>query len=277
MGFGAANRGTDARGDWKPESAGRIEPSSDTMIRRTASGRVGRTIGWGSPVKSIFAVLALCHLTVFAQAKEYGHYDIGSVVTVAEAVPGKPSATVNIAYFVQIMNDLGSHAGTYPPNFDSIDDRHRAEYDVSALSNVLDAIADNFHDKSMLLRLALLHSVGNNLDIPDSGQKAIAVFDKVLELWPNDPQANYRYGLFLAGTDKYHGNAIPFLEKAKSLGVRDADYPLGITYMSLGEKAKAMENLKSYTTRVPGDENAARVLDAVTHDQVDFKQLKSSP
>ena len=37
---------------------------------------------------------------------------------------------------------------------------------------------------------------------------------------------------------------------------------MGLTYLSLGEKEKAITNLKSYTARVPGDENAARILDA---------------
>ena len=83
---------------------------------------------------------------------------------------------------------------------------------------------------------------------------------------------NYRYGVFLAGTTKARIEAIPLLEKAKALGVVEAEYTVGPTYLSLGNKAKAMENLKSYTTRVPNDENAARVLDAVLSDKVETKR-----
>jgi hypothetical protein len=42
-------------------------------------------------------------------------------------------------------------------------------------------------------------------------------------------------------------------------------------------KDKAVANLKSYTARVPGDENAARTLDAVVNGKVEIKQLKASP
>jgi hypothetical protein len=230
----------------------------------------------GGRMKRALNVLLLCSISSVAPATEYGHYDPKTVVSLSETTPGKPSVTVNVPYFVKILNDLGSHAGTWPVKFDSTDDRHRAEHDVALLSAQLDTIADNFRDESMLLRLALLHAVGHNLDIPGSGEKAIAVFDKVLEKWPNDPQANYRYGVFLAGTAR-NRDAIPLLEKAKSLGIVDADYMLGLTYMSLGDKDKAVLNLKSYTARVPGDENAARTLDAVINGKVEIKQLKANP
>ena len=221
-------------------------------------------------------ILSLCSISSVVLATEYGHYDSKIVISLSETTPGKPSVTINVPYFVQILNDLGSHAGTYPVKFDSIDDRHRAEHDVAFLSGQLDIIADNFRDESMLLRLALLHTIGHNLDIPGSGEKAAAVFDKVLERWPDDPQANYRYGVFLAGAAK-NRDAIPFLEKAKSLGVIDAGYTLGLTYMSLGDKDKAVANLKSYTARVPGDENAVRILDAVINGKIDLKKSKADP
>ncbi len=228
-------------------------------------------------MKRILNVLLFCSISSAVLAAEYGHYDPKTVVSLSETTPGKPSVTINVPYFVEILNDLGSHAGSWPVKFDSIDDRHRAEHDVASLSAQLDIVADNFRDESMLLRLALLHTVGHNLDIPGAGEKAVAVFDKVLERWPNDPQANYQYGVFLAGTAKNRRDAIPLLEKAKSLGVVEADYMLGVTYVSLGDKDKAVANLKSYTARVPGDENAARILDAVINGKVEIKQLQASP
>jgi hypothetical protein len=77
----------------------------------------------------------------------------------------------------------------------------------------------------------------------------------------------------LASTTK-KGEGIPFLEKAKSLGVVNADYWLGWSYVSVGEKTKAIENLENYTKRVPSDQNAARILDAV---RLKFEERKTSP
>jgi predicted Zn-dependent protease len=123
------------------------------------------------------------------------------------------------------------------------------------------------------MRLGMLHAIGHNLDIPGSAEKALAAFSTLLKLTPDDPQANYQYGAFLAATTR-KGEGIPYLEKAKTLGVANADYWLGWSYQMVGNKARAVENLESYTKRVPSDQNAARVLDAVRNDRVEFKEGK---
>jgi tetratricopeptide (TPR) repeat protein len=210
-----------------------------------------------------------------ALAREYGHYQLAKLVSVTAAEPGKPSATVNVAYFSQILDDLGRHAGSYPSHFEFADDHQRAEHDVSAITKMLDPLAENFSkDPPMLLRLAALHVIGFNLDVPDSYPGAVTAFEKLLSLTPDDPQANYRYGSFLATTTR-KGEGIPFLEKAKSLGVADADYWLGWSYENAGNKAKAIASLEAYTKRVPSDARAAELLEAIRTDKVRFKTLNS--
>jgi tetratricopeptide (TPR) repeat protein len=219
-------------------------------------------------------IVLLLQFAALAQAKEYGHYDVRYMVAVKESEPGKPTATLQIAYLDQMISDLATHASTWPPHFDSTEDRHRAEQDITAICTALDILAENFsHNPPMLMRLALLHAMGHNLDIAGSAQKAIANFTKWLELTPDDPQANFRYGAFLASTAK-KGAGIPYLEKAKRLGVVDADFWLGVSYQVVGDKAKAIENLESYTKRVPTDATAAAMLDASRHDKVDIKEVK---
>jgi tetratricopeptide (TPR) repeat protein len=214
---------------------------------------------------------------LIAMARSYGHYDIKKLITVAETAPGKHSATINIGYLSQILDDLGRHAATYPPHFESAEDRQRAERDVSTISGLLDPLStDISHSPPLLMRLALLHAFGHNLDIPDSSQKAVAAFTTLLSLTPNDPQANFRYGVFLATATK-NAEGIPYLEKAKSLGILNAEYWLGLSYQLTGDKAKAVENLESYTKRVPSDENAARMLDAVRNGKVEVKTSKPTP
>jgi hypothetical protein len=207
-------------------------------------------------------------------AQEYGYYQIAKVVSVTQTAAGKPSATVNIGFLSQVLDDLGRHAGSYPANFEFPEDRQRAVNDVTTISKMLDPLTDNFaNSQPMLLRLAVLHTIGFNLDVPDSFQSARADFDKLLVLTPEDPQANFRYGAFLAATTR-KGEGIPYLEKARSLGVANADYWLGWSYEAVGNKAKAVENLEAYTKRVPNDVRAAEVLDAIRNDRVETKTMK---
>jgi tetratricopeptide (TPR) repeat protein len=211
------------------------------------------------------ALLALTH--------EYGYYQLGKLVSVGSD-PAKHSVSINIAPLSQILDDLGRHAGSYPPHFEFADDRQRAEKDLRAISDLLDPLTDNFSkNPPMLLRLAILHAIGVNLDVPDSYPKAVAAFDKLLDLIPNDPQANYRYGSFLAATTK-DGRAIPYLEKARSLDVEGADYWLGFSYAVAGNKTKAIESLERYTKRVPTDEKAIAILDAIRNDRFHSKVEK---
>ena len=93
-----------------------------------------------------------------------------------------------------------------------------------------------------LLLLGILHATAFNLDIPDSFQKASEAFNKLLSRTPDDPQANYRYGSFLAATTR-KGEGIPYLE--------------------------------AYTKRAPGDTRAAALLDAVRNNKVEFKMMKT--
>jgi predicted Zn-dependent protease len=219
------------------------------------------------------AVLLLAFGAV-AHAREFGRYDVKKVISLAAPAPGTPAATVDIVYLDRILDDLAAHAKTYPVHFDSAADRHRAERDVATLSSLLDPLAEKFSQSPpMLLRLGLLHAIGHNLDIPDSADKAVAAYTTLLDLTPYDPQANYQYGAFMAATTRT-GAGIPYLERAKDLGVADADYWLGMSYLAVGNKAKAMENLTGYAKRVPGDRNAARMLDAIRHDKVEIKDLK---
>ena len=206
--------------------------------------------------------------------REYGYYQLAKLVSVTEAAPGKSSVTVNINYFTQMLEDLERHAGSYPPHFEFADDRQRAERDITAISKMLDPLTDNFSkNPQMLLRLALLHAAGHNLDIPDSAPKAIADFDELLSLTPDDPQANYRYGSFLAATTR-KGEGIPLLEKAKRLGVSEADFWLGLSYQLVGDKAKAIESLQSYTKRAPNDQQAVVLLQAIRDDKFEIKMGK---
>jgi hypothetical protein len=140
------------------------------------------------------------------------------------------------AFPLVIALTVGRHAGTYPVHFQFPDDRQRAERDVSAISSLLDPLSKDFLTKRSRLTIR---------------RPTIST----APFWLRR---------------RKRGKACHFWKKAKNLGVVNADYWLGLSYVSVGEKAKAIENLENYTKRVPGDQNAARILDAVRHDNVKF-------
>jgi len=215
--------------------------------------------------------IALALFALLVQAKEYGHYDIRSIFSLTEAPGGQHSVTFDLPALDQILEDVGSHAESYPPHFDSIEDRQRAQGDVSGIANLLDPLAGNFsRNAELLLRLGYLHTLGHNLDLAGSDKKAVDAFTALLTLAPDDRRGNLRYGMFLATTTKV-ADAIPYLEKAKLLGVLPAEYPLGMAYVATGDRTKALENLESYSKRVPGDENVAKIIDAIRKGNIEHR------
>jgi hypothetical protein len=91
---------------------------------------------------------------------------------------------------------------------------------------------------------------------------------------PADPRANYLYGKFLVSASNPL-DAVPVLEKAKSLGAINADYTLGLAYLSTGDEKRALENLEQYAKRVPNDGNAPKLIDAIRNGNINIK--KASP
>jgi tetratricopeptide (TPR) repeat protein len=222
-------------------------------------------------MRRIWLVVLALQATAVAYGKEYGHYDTAKIVAVAQAANGEYSAKVNFVLLDQILGDLSLHNDSYPSQFDSQEDRQRATKDVLVISRTLDAfLRAPTQNRQLLLRAALLDSIGHNLGVPDAGDKALAAFAGLLSQAPNDARANYLYGKFLVSTGK-PGEAIPMLEKAKRLGVSDAGYSLGLAYSSIGLREKAVETLREYAKHAPKDTNVAKVIDSIRDGNIDLE------
>ena len=219
------------------------------------------------------SALAICTV-LFActvHAKEYGRYDPNRAVAVSETASGK-KASLDGAYLDRIINDLASHAKSYPVQFDTPQDRQRAVQDVKTLSGLLDLlIGGPSPNPELLARAGFLHSIGHNLDIPGSAQKADAIFQRLLAAAPADPRGNYLYGTFLAGAGKPK-QALPYLEKALAVGVTDAAYSIGMAHLALGDKDSALASLEAYKRRNASDERIDKLIDAIRSGRVEFKK-----
>ena len=220
---------------------------------------------------SIFA-LSLVFMVSLAHGKPYGQHDMKRVLTAAPA----PSATggkqnINTKHLDQVLDDLAVHARSYPPQFDTEPDKQRAIQDIKTLSGILDgAIKDPHLASQHLWRVGFLNSMGHNLDIPGSAEKAVAAFEKLLAASPSDPRGNYLYGAFLAGAGKSK-QALPYLRKAISAGLTYANYTAGIAHLSLGDKENALIHLEAYKRQHPKDEKVTKLIDSIRSGKVKIK------
>ncbi|MDR1162778.1 MAG: hypothetical protein LBM17_02940 [Candidatus Accumulibacter sp.] len=220
--------------------------------------------------KLLFALLAV--LVAFsASAREYGNHDPKRLLTVSETPSGKKYG-FDGAYLDQMLNDLSAHAKNYPPQFDTQEDKQRAIRDVRTLSGMLDILI-NVPDPNpeLLFRAAYLNSMGHNLDIPGAAEKADSIFLKLLAAKPSDPRGNYAYGAFLVGAGKSK-EALPYLEKALSLGVVDAAYAIGMTHLALGDKARAMKSFEDYKRRNPKDGNVDTLIEGIRSGKIEVRK-----
>ena len=222
-------------------------------------------------------VFSLLSVLSFAEAKEYGNYNLKNslkrIITIPDISSGEHTS-VHLDFLDQIITDLSLHARNYPPTFDTPGDKARAVEDVKTLTVFLDILVNgpNPHPE-LLLRAGLLNSIGHNLDIPGTAEEAKLLFQRLLATSPSDPRANYHYGTFLAGTTESR-EALPFLEKALEAGVRDAAYSIGMTYLILGDTQKALANLETYQHHRATDEPLAKLIDDIRNGQFKIKQSR---
>lgn len=218
-------------------------------------------------MRHFFLILFALLITATASAREYGHYNRKLLVTVSDTPAGK-KYDFDTVYFDQILNDLSTHAVNYPPRFDTPQDKQRATQDVKALSGMLDILINvPAPNPAFLVRAGALNSIGHNLNIPNSAEKTHSAFHRLLAIQPADPQGNYLFGTFLGGSGKPK-EALPYLEKALSLGVTNAAYAIGMTYLSLGNKEAALRNLEDYKRRKPDDRNVSALIDAIRNGKI---------
>ncbi len=217
-------------------------------------------------------VLSLVALTTSAGAfaAPYGNHDPRRILVVAESA-GSKRYGVDVSYLDTVMADLTAHVKTFPPAFDTPQDRQRATQDVRTLTGMLDSlVGEPTPSPELLARAAHLHGIGHNLEIPGSAEKANALFLKLLAVVPAEPRANFMYGTFLAGVGKGR-EAIPYLEKAYAVGAVDAVYVLGLTQLSIGERDKALKSLQEYKRRKPGDPAVDKFIEGIRSGNVEVK------
>ncbi len=221
-------------------------------------------------VPRLLAALVLYVSASSAFAVEYGPHDLRRLL-----VPNAAPATggrLDIRFLDSVLQDMRRHAINYPPKFDSPRDQQRAQQDATALIGMLGAaFSAGPVPEDMLLRLGMLGAMAHNLDVPQGAAFAQAYHLRLLKLHPEHALGNCQYGTFLAGSGKA-AEALPYLHRAKAKGISPAIYGLGITYLALGDKVKALEHLVEYQKTVQNDELLEKLIDGVRSGKVEIRK-----
>jgi tetratricopeptide (TPR) repeat protein len=215
----------------------------------------------------IISTLLISHICF---AKEYGYYDPKTILLVTKSDTGE-KYNLDIQSLDKIVNDLSAHAKNYPPRFETEEEKQRAIKDTQMLSGMLEILVSN-PDASpdLLKRSGLVNSIGHNLDIPDAAQKADRDFKKLLAQRPDDPVGNFMYGAFLGGANQGR-LALPYLEKAASLGFTDAYFSLGMAYLTQKNADLALKNFEIYKSHNPDDQSVIQIMEAIKSGNIQFK------
>jgi predicted Zn-dependent protease len=192
------------------------------------------------------------------------HYAMKDTVTIQTGPDGKTTQQLNVPVVDDLLQTIARYAGNYPPQFDN--DAERA--DVSdRLTNliVLLATADSGAPANVevLRREAFAFNLGCNLHLRNSCDKTADSYQRLLAMTPDDPAANYLYGVFLGGTTSRQRDSIPYLDKALKLGVKQAEFTLATVYLMLHDKDKALAYMQAYSADFPDDPNAKQFIAAV--------------
>ncbi len=208
----------------------------------------------------------------------YGRHDLEELVD-------PDTLLLDTARFDRALADLARHAQNYPPRFEDEDERGRAKADLERLGAAIarvtapregpeDDAADTEEGllKENLLRAGRLWAIGHNLDIETASKRALAAYERLLDLDPDHAEGHFQFGAFLGGTAVYQRRAVTHLERAVELGHDGARRALGITYLMLGEQEEALTHLEEYARRFPQDDRVKQLIAAIREGRIERKR-----
>ena len=206
----------------------------------------------------------------------YGTYDLTKVLGTRPGADGRDQHFLDMQLIHTVFDDLLAHAANYPTNFRTDEERQRAQRDASTLANMLDiATKPDAAPIDMLLLAGRMGALAHNLDVPRAAERAAKCFERSLAREPENPQANFHFGVFLASTGARSSEAVACLEKAARLGVDAAWFSLGMLQLTLGDREHGLASLEAYTKKVPGDAQARKLLDGLRDGSLKFEARKS--
>jgi tetratricopeptide (TPR) repeat protein len=219
-----------------------------------------------------YIITLLLFVFPFASLASDWKYDLSDALSKSENDEGIIQYSVNLEVIDYYIARIAEHAKEYPPRFKSEEEFNEVAEKLDKLIGVLAIVEENQQKNAdFLLKSAFVQSMAHNINMKGAAKKAKEEFDKLLELEPDNIKGNYLYGMFLSGTQKYHFESIPYLEKAFALGETDAQYTLGLLYYQQGDKNKGLSYLREYAANKPEQERVKKVISAIESGKLKFQ------
>ena len=200
----------------------------------------------------------------FAFCKPYAQIDPTSFFGTQKA---DGAQKINLDAMFKSVESLYEHASFYPLNFDSQNDKEKAEYDLGKLIEFFDSFKENKvyevmqqNDKEYFdLCQARLFVMGHNFDKDGMAQKAVEAYEKLLT---NDKNGKIRteFAEFL-GNAGLIDRAVDEFNKAIELGSHRAYYGLSVASMMQGKRDESVAYMQKYIDKFPHDNEAKKMLE----------------
>jgi hypothetical protein len=206
-------------------------------------------------------------------ASLHWQHKLSEVVVTNTGAEGKTTGTLDLPVLDYFLQAIAGLTEQYPPHFDNAAERADVTDKVTRLTTLLSELDEGSTvDINILRREAFAYALAYKLDLPGSGDKANELYQRLLKQTPDDPAANFLYGEFLAGTAKLQSQGIPYLRKALKLGIKQANYTLGLVYVSGGDTKQGLACLQQYSADFPADQRVKAVIAAVKSGDIPREQ-----
>ncbi len=191
-------------------------------------------------------------------------YKLSDVAVTKTGADGSITHALSLEVVDYFLQTIAGRVDQYPIVFASNAERMDVTDKLGRLTAILSELDEGASvNLDILRREAFAYNLAYDMDFPGSGEKANDLYQRLLKMTPDEPAANYLYGAFLAANDTLRPQSIPYLEKAGKLGVKKANYTLGVVYVALGKDQQALTCLQQYSADFPDDQRVKSLIAAV--------------
>ncbi len=223
-------------------------------------------------LKKVIILLFILTVNIFAIDWKYKLNDS----LIEKEKNGQKEYSINFKVYDYYINTIALYAKHYPVKFNDENERKEVTTKTKELIEYLEFLLETLGEENpeIVYRLALANTLGHNLDIGNSGQKAKKYYEDILTYYPNNAQIYFLYGCFLAHTTIYQKESIPILKKAIDLGEKEALFTLGMVYIVQKKNKEALQLFELYSKNYPNDSKVKAIINAIENNNIEINYYK---